>query len=491
MKHLSTFFCLLAFAFAGHAQEKVTKERLLSQPNNAMIRSLLQKQQRPATASKTTTGVTRQRLVAQVKRSYPFAIVEDSLNLTYSIVHGSTFDLNDMLFPVNYTYAAAPMFTYAGVFTTPQVLYDTCIHWTLNPFTMPIYTLYEGMYATYNTSNELTHYVHLYSDSVTNRNVSFDNDFNSDKSINSGLWYNLHAGVEDTAFKQYFSYNSTGQLIQDSVYELHLGVWRLAGNTYYSYGTDGNLSLIDHWANVTDTSFLLPLVEQLKYVNTWDASDRLTSVETHMYNGTSIGPYVRDTFAYTGTYAMHTDWKQYQFDAIHGTWWPISRVQKTLTAGLPDTVTYNGWDSIASVWTPSSMDIPYFNSYGNPDSMYTYLYNWTSFSTSADYITKYYYETYDDTTGTSTPTATPVVTKENGFHLYPNPSSDIVHVQLDAASSGFELEMHNLAGQLVLRQRSPNTNCVIDMRSFCNGVYVLTISDNKNQTSKAVQIVKQ
>jgi len=407
-------------------------------------------------------------------------------------MRGSTYNYNNMNYPYNYPYGTSPMFDYAGVFTTPQVLYDTYVHWTINPFTMPTYGLYEGYFAGYDANNNQTSFKKLYVDSATNNNVNYINTFTTANKINKGYTFNLNLGSADSAFIQYFAYNTSNKLVQDSVYERHLGVWRLSAKTSYTYDGSGNLVTIDNYSNQTDTSFLLPLTEQLKYVNTYDASNRLITVLTSITNGTIMLDYVKDTFAYTGTMTFHTSWKQHQFDPIHGTWWPQYYMSKHITAGKPDTVYHKGWDSIAHAWTPISKDIVHYNAtYNNPDTMQNYEYNWTSYSTSPDYTTVYYYDTFTYVP----PVGQAIVAQqEDGIKIYPNPASNNVTVAIPDAWQDQQLTLStfNANGQTVSRQSLHSQPMMeIPVSYLAPGIYWMIVQDKNGAVLHRHQLIRQ
>ncbi len=450
MKNIFTLTIALVFALNSGAQ--ITKHDRKAM-HTSVINQLLSQNRQPVAAMKTTAGVLTQRVVAQSKRDNGLGSMADSVRLSYTGMRGSTYDYNNMMYPYNYCYSTTPMFNYAGVFTTPQVLADTYVHWTINPFTMPAFNIYEFSFATYDTANNLTNFRELFVDSVTNDNRSYVNTFNAAKKIATGFWFNLNAGIADSAFKQFFAYNTAGKLSADSVYELHLGVWRKAAKTNYTYDGAGNLTQIDHWANETDTSFLLPLVQQSKYVNTYDASNRLVTVLTSQFNGTTLAAYVKDTFGYSGTLTYHNSWKQHQLDAIHGTWWPQYYMAKTIVAGKPDTIYHRGWDSIANSWVPISRDIVGYNSYNNPDTMFNYEWNWTSYSTTPDYTTVYYYDTFT----LVTPSTGVQIAQTKSMTLYPNPATNSLTIRIPEMATGSAVTVcvMNQMGQLMSRQQMP------------------------------------
>lgn len=487
MNFFRTLFFFLCFSGIAHAQHAVHRKTRM---HNNVVLQLLQMNQSPF-AEKTTAGVPTQRVLAQSTRD-DAASLTDSVRLGYTGMRKSKYDYNGMIYPYNYPYSTTPMFNYAAIFTSPQVQYDTFIHWTINPFTMPSFGLYEGSFANYDTNNNLIHFTELFVDSATNDNRSYANTFNTSKKISTGYWFNLNLGVEDSAFKQFFAYNSSGRLISDSVYELHLGVWRIAAKSYYTNDASGNIIQIDHWANETDTSFLLPLVQQSKYINTYDANNRLTSVFTSLFDGTTLSPYVKDTFSYSGTLTFHNSWRQHQFDEIHGTWWPQYRMNKHIVAGKPDTVYHDGWDSILNKWVPISKDYVRYNTMGNPDTLRNYLYNWTSYSTSPDYTTVYYYEVFSDTTPVTISSTSTVHTTL--FTLFPNPVQNIltIHAPGIALNNEHMLMIYNSAGQLVSRQTTmPSTYMQLQTEAYAPGMYWIVLEDRKTGQRHTERFVKE
>jgi hypothetical protein len=484
IRYISGLLFLLIISSPLSAQH-----RGVQSPHGQIISSLLHLNTAHRAVQKTTAGVLSERVVAQSTRDNTLGTLADSVKLGYGGPRGSTYDYNGMLYPYNYSYSTSPMFNYSSVFTSPQVLYDTYVHWTLNPFTMPSFVLYEASFAGYDLNNNLTDFRELFTDSVTNDNRSYVNEFTATDNISTGYWFNLNAGIADSAFKQFFSYNSSDKLIADSVYELHLGVWRIAAKSSYSYDGAGNLTQINHYANETDISFLLPLVQQSKYVNTYDASNRLITVLTSIYDGTTLGEYVKDTFGYSGTLTYHNSWKQHQFDGIHGTWWPQYYMSKHITAGKPDTIYHKGWDSIAHSWVPISKDIMSYNADSNPDTMLNFEWNWTSYSITPDYTTVYYYDTF---TIPSPPALTHIPAKAS-MKVFPNPATDNIYIAIEGVTSPSSLiiSIYNLNGQIMSRQSVAGTaHYDISVAHLSPGVYWLSADGAPELNGLKKQFIK-
>lgn len=487
MRHI--FILILAIISSGANAQSFSTGKATGKPHTQVLSGLLGggRIDIGSAAAKTTAGTPTQRVIAQSTKDNATSTYTDSVTCTYTGMHRSFFDYNTIIYPYNYTYGTTPMFDLAGIFTEPQVKYDTYVHWTINPFTMPAFTLYEGNFAKYDTNNNQISFTKLFVDSTTNDNVSYANTFDTADNITKGLTFNLNAGVKDSAFKQFFKYNASNKLVMDSVYELHLGVWRIVARTYYTYNTPGYLTQIDHFANETDTSFLLPLVQQSKYANTYDASGRLLTVLTSLYDGTSLVNYIKDTFEYTGTATFHSSWRQHQFEPINGTWWPQYKMSKHInTLGKPDTVYHQSWDSIANAWVPISKDVITYNPYDNPAKVFNYEYNWTSYSTTPDYTTTYYYDVFLLEEESSVQD----IVKGESVNVFPNPAREtLVISELTGQKT---ITVADLTGRIVLRQSAnQNGNSILSLQEFTPGTYVVTINDDNGKTLQRAKFIKE
>ncbi|MCD6013705.1 MAG: Secretion system C-terminal sorting domain [Flavipsychrobacter sp.] len=481
------FTLLLAMAVTNCLLAQSIYKQAHTSRHNQMVNALLQMQQYHKVAAK-PTATTKYRLKARSIRDNTFNALIDSVDLGYTGFRGSTYDYNTMLFPFNYPYSTSPMWNFGGTFTKPQVLFDTLRRWQVNPNTL-VYGYYQTDLATYDTGNKLTNYKALYVDSAFYPNTIHKNTFTTAKNISMGISSNWIGGVADSAFKQYFTYDTGNRLTKDSTYELHLGAWRIVSKTFYTYDASKNLTVIENWANTTDTSFLLPLVRQLKYVNTYDASKRLLTVNDSFYNGTSaLEAYMKDTFTYTGTFTFHTTWKQHQFDPIDGTWNPQFNMSKHLNSiNLPDTVTIRGWDSILSSWVPSTMYVVSYNSNNDPDVLKDYQYNFTSFPATPDFTTKYYYQTFIDNTGVEELPAA------DNAKVFPNPATNTINITgLNVAqNSVVTYSLVNVSGQVMYNECSPwHGETQINVERFTPGIYWLVIHNDAGQIICRQSVIK-
>jgi len=456
--------------------------------HHQMVTLLLQPQNDLKVAQKTTNGISFNRVIAQSTKD-SVGTYFDSVYLAYSPNRGSTYDYNDLIYPYGYAYNTSPMFNYAGIFTKPQVQFDTLKHWTLDPNTY-VYGPYEEDIATYDTHENTITYKSLMKDSAINGNMNYINKFNNAYNIDTALSFNYISGVSDSAFKQFFAYNTSHLLTEDSTYEYHSGGWHLSSKSLYTYDGSNNLIQIDNYSNTTDTTFTLPLIEQIQYINTYDGSHRLITVASNYYNGTTFGPYVIDTFAYSGTFTYHNSWKEYQYDPINMYWAPMFNMSKLINmSGLPDTVTIQGYDSILHSWEPQTLEVISYNTAHYPDTLKEFDYNFTYYPAAPSYTTIYYYQAYLNTLEIN-----PVQAKNDDALIYPNPVKDQFTIASLNIANGCSISVSviNADGQVIARQTMTWQGLEqISTKELVPGVYWVVIQDGSGNALHRQAIVKE
>ncbi len=489
MKQIYSFILTIFILNSAFAQTQTLK--FASAKNRLHILSyIMQNSNSIKQEQRTTLGIALERIVAQSTTDNTLHTLSDSVYLSYSASRGSTFDFNYMLYAYNYPYNATPLFNFSGLFTQPKVLFDTYAHWTINPNTL-VYGYYESAYGGYDISNNLISFHDVFVDSITNRNTTDYNTFDIYNNITKGETNAWVSGIADSAFKQYFSYNTANKLIKDSIYEYHLGSWHLAAKSFYIYDGSNNLIQIDCYGNTTDTTFLSVLQEQLQYINTYDGSNRLLTVLTNIYDGTTLAQSAKDTFAYTGVSIGHnfnTSWRDYQYDNINHYWAPIFNMTKVLNgAGLPDTVNIKGFDSLLNSWVPQTMEKFVYDSYFNPDTMYEYDYNFTYFPSTPNYTTVYYYNLFTSTLAISN---TNTNNKFNTITIYPNPAKNSITINTQNSINSAFITLINSQGQLVRREKLDNTSNV-NIQDLVPGIYSLLLQDMNGNYLLKQNIIKE
>ncbi len=472
MKKIS--FCLLALVIGNVAIAQLNSN--LIQNHRMVIGNLLSKQvtNKPTQKVAFTQRALSERVIGQRTIDNTLSSYADSVNVNYIVNGTSTFDFNSMLYPYNYPYSTSPMFNFMGIFTKPQILFDTYNHFTVNPNDL-VYGFYQRDKNTYDANKNLTNCSIIYKDSADLPNQIYDNRFNVANNVDTCYANNYVGGVSSPAFKQFFSYNASNLITKDSVYEYVSGTWYLVSKTFYLYDGSNNLIKIDQWSNTQDTTYSLPLIEQFQYLNTYDGSNRLKAVVTSFWDGAALNPYVRDTFNYGGSTIFHTDWKEYQYDAINAYWAPMMQMQKNLNgAGLPDSININLFDSLANMWVPSCKQIWTYDSYDNPTKLDEYWFNFVSFPTTPDFETVYYYQVFTNTTEVNSE-----VGESINFNLFPNPSNGNMILNYSINESAI-LNIYDQTGKLLnaFNLSSQNKSININQTNLTNGIYFYKIISN-------------
>ncbi|CAN5322912.1 hypothetical protein BH10BAC1_BH10BAC1_17190 [soil metagenome] len=483
MKSFSCFLSVIIFTTGLNAQKStVVCKQVLN--HASIVNGLMQNQLINASQSKM---VAIERVIAQSTYDNTFSSKSDSVKLNYVLNGASTYDYNMMLYAYNYPYATSPMFNYLGTFTKPPIEYNSYSHWTINPNTL-VYGFYEKDQVGYDVNRNLIRDTALFADSAIYPNMTYINKFNAANNVDTSYSFVYNAGISNNAFKQFFSYNASNKVTKDSIYEYDSGSWYLVSKTFYTYDVSNNLIQIDNFSNNTDTTFTLPLVEQLKYVNTYDASNRLKTVNSSYYDGTALTPSVIDSFAYSGSYAFHLSWKEYQYDAINSYWAPMTYMTKTLNGfGLPDVINIKTFDSLANAWVPSVKQMAYYNTSNNPIKLDEYIYNFTSFPSTPDFTTNYYYESYTNTTEIHSSN----ISFE--FNVYPNPTShSFIITGNEKIGHPISIKLVDATGKTQKKQvyRSANDSIEISVEDLSVGIYFLIIEDLQENILSKRTIIK-
>ncbi len=90
---------------------------------------------------------------------------------------------------------------------------------------------------------------------------------------------------------------------------------------------------------------------------------------------------------------------------------------------------------------------------------------------------------------TPVPVSVDLVSKENAFKVYPNPSNGIFTLELLNAQNA-SIEIRNVLGKVVYANATLNHTYDIDLSSYAKGLYFLSIIDQDNTTSTIRLMVK-
>lgn len=82
--------------------------------------------------------------------------------------------------------------------------------------------------------------------------------------------------------------------------------------------------------------------------------------------------------------------------------------------------------------------------------------------------------------------------REASFQIWPNPTTDYIHVRMDGNIEGTPCvyRLFSMDGKLLQGGRLTDSNCEININNYNSGVYILEIEDNLHQTQSA-KIIKK
>lgn len=453
------------------AQEKLSPASFGKAHQNN-LRHLLALQRGSTRDMRVTAGAAR-RVVAQGTRNVSGQ--SDSFRVKYSGTRGSSYDYSLMLYNYNYPYANTPVFDFAGHTTTPQILYDTMSHWTLNPIKIGVFERYEMGYARYDLHDNLTNFDLIYTDTA-NQDMRYANTFTSAGKISEGYWLNLGL-TADSSHRQLFQYDVSGKIISDSVYK-HVagGGWHLVSAGRYIYNLSGNLTELNYYQELGSK-----MTHMIRYQNEYDAFDRLSVVQVHLFDGDTLSPALIDSFGYAlPAIGFHTWWKEYQYDHINDTLLPYYSMTKHLNSlDKPDTVYIHGWSLSDSSWHLQQRYDVYYNTYEDPDTLKCYEYSIPPAPMpSLSSTTVYYYE--------DRPTVT-VVHLDAGpsLTLYPNPADYVVCISGKDVAAGTPVvaEVMTMDGRraLSLRKTWDDTGIRLPVADLPPGQYYVLLRDEQQR----------
>jgi len=84
------------------------------------------------------------------------------------------------------------------------------------------------------------------------------------------------------------------------------------------------------------------------------------------------------------------------------------------------------------------------------------------------------------------------LTKQNvNFHVFPNPTRDKIIISIKGKKSPFHLKLFNTNGELLLTKNNVTNETSLNMKNYKAAIYILRITDNRNNIIKMFKIVKQ
>ena len=161
---------------------------------------------------------------------------------------------------------------------------------------------------------------------------------------------------------------------------------------------------------------------------------------------------------------------------------------KTLnTAGYPDTVNVQGFDSLTNSWVPQTFYSVKYDTANNPDTLFEYDFNFVTFPVIPNYTTIYYYDTFRNVT------SVPAVNTPQQVAIYPNPAHDNITISCPFAHDDLSVTIMDINGRLLYREKlgSSVTGISVSLSGWVPGLYQLVIRDARGKVMDIQKVVKE
>ena len=456
--------------------------------NNAphrLIKNLLQAQSQSHLGAKTTTPSERLKSSDYDWQYFTFN-VDDSIRYEYSGSRASTFDLNAMSFsfpttPYDYDEPMANISYYIP--RTMNVLCDTAYAWAKNRSTGH-YSPSRSTYAGYDANNNLLSYYNIYADTTYNPDLSYANKFDASNKITANIWFGRSGAAWDTSAARYFTYNTAGQLIQDSMFSYASGVWYPQKKYKYSYDGSGKPILIN--AFDWDTT-ALKWFNSSNYAISYYGTGNLQSVFVTQDTGTGMFPAYKDSLGYASGYNYFNYYLAYSFTDTGRT---VNAIMHKYigSSGLPDSVNtseliyfYTSGGIVAQ--TLYFNDYYYYNTYGDPVAWVQYLNMGSGYKYNAQ--ENFFYETL---------TGVADVPNKTDISIYPNPANNVVNLKLSntAIDKNITINIINTLGQIVKTQTATAQSTMqVSVSDLAPGTYLMYIKETNGSLWRVQKLIKE
>ena len=281
-----------------------------------------------------------------------------------------------------------------------------------------------------------------------------------------------------SSIKRYRTYDGSGFPVTDSVYSFTSA--SPASKVVYTNNTAGDpIEANNYYWNAGTMSWEL----YFRTTTVYDASNRRTLSLMEQFDGTSWTNYMKDTFAYTGSFTAHIHESHYSW--LAGAWVGTAANDYTLnTAGKWDTSFYYSWNSSTNSFYITEKDFFLYNTAGNIVLGQGIFYNAsTGTYDAAPYdINRFYYEDYDDVVGVNE--RAPL----KGVTIYPNPAKGKLYIDCSqqATVGNLQVTITDLQGRkLAVFSPAGVAGATVDVADYVPGTYMVTISNGQQSTTRS------
>ncbi len=393
----------------------------------------------------------------------------DSMMFKYNDSIGSTFDYYslDYASPISQFDNNSRIVDIDNPFGISQnVFSDTSITWRSDSGSLNMVQKIFNSYSIDNTP--LDCYVYYIEPSIGNNNTHYHNTLSASGNINADYTFTmpLSSTTFDSTYRRYFTYNTIGQLIQDSIYQYVSGEWIY--NTRFTYKYDINNNLI---------SLLIYSLGRYREEDdmTYYGDGKLRTIITSEIDSSSKPRMkIKDSIGYVigSIYPEYLAcYSNPYYDTSSTLGLAYTQISHINAHGFPDTIT---------LYYPSGRVFPV-------DTLeYDTLNNPTAVHGGYGQVKHFYYETY---TATQIPT---ISQNTDNIKIYPNPATNQIYINIADATPVY-VNLINANGQLIRTESIPANNQTWQMSidDLILGTYFISICDRAGNKLHSQAIIKQ
>lgn len=465
MKKVSLLLLLLLPVYCLHAQldstRKAQHDRLLNQLFAA---------QRTSYPGAKTTGAAERLTSMNVYQDAHAAgtwIRTDSARLTYSSIHESVFNMDNMGYNLFfYLNISNPMYKNM-VDYTPPVMYDSLYYYRYASGSS-IRKICRRKY----TNDLITDF--RFQTNVDTTDVDFWYRYNPKGSLISARSFTITPHPNNYWWNgDYYAYNAKGQIIEDSSVVSDFAdtnsTTRPDQKWEYVYNTSGALT------NVSGTYYLGSWYSLGTFTITYSATNQVNAI---YQNSELEPPFQVDSFSYSSGISYYTFHSDSLFNTTTGLMdFQESDQKYTNASGLVDSMIY---------LKPNYKEVHYYSytALGNPRVDSVVVFRGGLLDSEA--VVHYFYKPVP--LGVQ-----PVYAQVADVQIYPNPTTGILYVRSAVVKSPLLLTVYNAQGRLISSTTLSMTsgNAQFSLQNSLPGVYFLIITDEKGTIIKRQTIIKQ
>ncbi len=293
----------------------------------------------------------------------------------------------------------------------------------------------------------------------------------------------LNTPSADTFSKRYFKYNTSGQLIEDSLYTTIIST-HLEQKYLYSYDASGNITAAVGYTNgLPSGTWTVQRYDSMTYysdnkLKTFIATDshgELLENDTLSYIPGNNYP------SYIASYGWDNDSGKWSIGDIY--------TYHFNSNGLPDTVKLQSWDvnDTLGISFLTQQFILYYDSLNNP----ILCKDLPDSNAYGSIISESYYY-YGNYTTTNVSLSSRQI---DSIKIYPNPATSQIYINLASAAKNTQVFVNliNANGQLIRTESVPTNSQTWQMSitDLTPGTYFISISDGAGNKLHSQAIIKQ